>query len=260
MADSRVYGNTNSVKFTPSDWNLVEGLLKGNLSPEQIATRTSIEKTLSICHESIYGHIHKDKKQGGNLYTLLRCQKKRKKRYGSSNNRRSVIKDQVRIDKRPKVIDGRKRKGDFEGDTIIGKAHKGVIVTIVDRKTRFLLAKKAESKKAADVTSAILSVLNDHKVRSITYDNGGEFALHKQIAELTNSKSYFANPYHSWERGTNENTNGLLRQYFPKHTDFTKVTEEQLQLAVNEINHRPRKVLEYKSAYEAYYGINLNYT
>lgn len=259
-ANTRAFDNKNAVKFTSEDWKLVRKLLTSDYSPAQIAGRTALEGSLSICHESIYGFIYQDKANGGDLYKHLRCQKKRRKRYASGKSRRGVIKDQVRIDKRPKVINERRRKGDFEGDTVIGKSHKGVVATLVDRKSRLLLAGKSETKQASQVTKTIREALRGHKVRSITYDNGKEFSEHIAIAKATDSKSYFANPYHSWERGTNENTNGLLRQYFPKDTDFTTITPKQLRRAVDQINHRPKKVLGWKSAHEVYYGVNLNYT
>lgn len=260
LADSRAYGNTNASKFTQHDFELVSDLLRQKYSPAQIANRTRLESTLDICHESIYGYIYDDKRNGGDLYTHLRCQKKRRKRYASGRDRRGTIPEQVRIDKRPKVVEKRLRLGDFEGDTMIGKSHKGAIATVVDRTSRFLFTGLSETKQARAITDVILAALDGEKVNTITYDNGREFAFHKEIAEKTNSKSYFAYPYHSWERGTNENTNGLLRQFFPKGCDFTSIDPQDLKDATENINHRPRKILGWKSPYEVHYGMNMSYT
>jgi IS30 family transposase len=260
LADSRSFGNTNASKFSTSDWELVGKLLEMKYSLEQIANRTKLESTLSICHESIYRYIYEDKRNGGDLYTHLRCQKKRRKRYASGRNRRGTICDQVRIDKRPAVVEKRKRLGDLEGDTMIGKSHKGAIVTMVDRKSRLLYTGLSHTKEAPEVTSKILITLDGKKVKTITYDNGLEFSLHKEIAEKTNSKSYFAYPYHSWERGTNENTNGLLRQFFPKGTDFRSIDPKDLEAATENINNRPRKILGWKSPVEVHYKVKMTYT
>ncbi len=260
LADSRSFGNTNASKFEESDWELVGGLLEMKYSPEQIANRTNLETTLSICHESIYRYVYEDKRNGGNLYTHLRCQKKRRKRYASGRDRRGTICDQVRIDKRPAVVEKRKRLGDLEGDTMIGKSHKGAIITLVDRTSRFLFTGLSRTKQAPEVTDTILDALDGENVRTITYDNGKEFALHMEIAEKTNSSSYFAYPYHSWERGTNENTNGLLRQFFPKGTDFRSIDPKDLQAATENINHRPRKILGWKSPFEVQNKVKMTYT
>ena len=260
LADSRSYGNENASKFTEKDWELVGELLKEKYSPEQIAYRTELEGTLDICHETIYKYIYCDKRNGGDLYMHLRCQKKRRKRYGSGKDRRGTISDQVRIDKRPKVVEKRTRIGDYEGDTVIGKSHKGAIATLVDRTSRFLITGLSKTKEAAEIKDVILDAIGDNNVKTITYDNGKEFAAHKEIAEKTNSKSYFAYPYHSWERGTNENTNGLLRQFFPKGSDFTSIDPKELQGATENINNRPRKILGWKSPYEVHFGVQMNYT
>lgn len=259
-ADSRSFGNTNANKFTESDLELVGELLENKYSPEQITIRTRLEGTLDICHETIYRFVYDDKANGGDLYKHLRCQKKRRKRYASGRDRRGTIPDQVRIDKRPSIVEKRKRLGDFEGDTIIGRSHKGAIVTLVDRTSRFLIAGTSPTKQASEVTDIILEILDGYHVNTITYDNGKEFAGHREIAERTSSKSYFAYPYHSWERGTNENTNGLLRQFFPKGSDLRSIDPKDLCAATENLNHRPRKVLGGKSPYEVHYGVQMYYT
>lgn len=156
LANSRVFGNTNACKFTDKDWEPVSELLMEKFSPEQIANRASLESTLNISHESIYSYTYINKRNGGDLYTHLRCQKKRRKRYASGRDRRGAISDQVRIDKRPKIVEKRTRLGDFEGDTMIGKSHKGAIATLVDRTSRFLATGLTRTKQAREVTDAIL--------------------------------------------------------------------------------------------------------
>ena len=202
----------------------------------------------------------RDKANGGDLHKYLRCQNKRRKRYASGRNKRGIICDQVRIDKRASIVENRKRLGDLEGNTVIGRSHKGAIVTLVDRTSRYLFTKATSSKRAPEVTEAILEILGDHKVKTITDNNGKEFANHLEIAYATNSKSYFAYPYHSWERGTNENTNGVLRQFFPKESDFVSMDPKDLRSATENLNHRPRKILGGKSPYGVHYGVRMLYT
>ena len=159
------------------------------------------------------------------------------------------------IDKRPKVVEQKKRIGDLEIDTVIGKDHQGVLVTVVDRKSKLSLIKSVPSKEASVVTHALIEMLLPLKpvIKTITSDNGKEFAYHKQVSQALDAHFYFAHPYHSWERGLNEHTNGLIRQYIPKKTDFTSITKEQIVTIQNRLNHRPRKVLGYKTPYEVFF-------
>ena len=165
--------------------------------------------------------------------------KKYRKKYGSKSNR-GQIKGRIDIDERPAVVDDRTRLGDWEVDTVIGKNHQGVLVTLVERTTRFTLVKKVKNKTARAVTRAIISLLKPYKadVYTITADNGREFAWHKKITKELDVSFFFAKPYHSWERGTNENTNGLLRQYFPKHLPFANATTKWVKFAMNALNDR----------------------
>ena len=252
----------NAVKFHKEAWHIVDGLLEMDYSPEQVSGRLAMEKTLEISHERIYLHVYADKQSGGSLWTHLRCQKQRRKRYSSGQNRRGIIKDRIVIDQRPAIVEKSTRLGDWEGDTVIGKGQKGALVTLAERMSRYALAHVLEGKKAAPVTKQITSLLKPHgaKVHTITFDNGKEFAHHGQIARALKADIYFAHPYHSWERGLNENTNGLLRQYFPKETDFTKVTQEQVQRAIDRLNHRPRKVLGFRSPHEVFFSTSLCYS
>ena len=162
---------------------------------------------------------------------------------------------QTSIELRPKVVDLRKRIGDWEGDTVEGKGHQGRLLTLVDRKSRFTSALKVNSKYSSEVVGAIkrvLKTLEPTARRTLTLDNGTEFSRFKDIESSLGTRVYFAHPYSSWERGTNENTNGLLRQYFPKDTDFTKISTQQLASAVIQLNNRPRKCLNWRTPNEAF--------
>jgi len=229
--------------------------LKEDWSPEQIAGRMKLDTGISICHETIYRYIYYNKSRGGRLYKYLRH--KNKKYHNRSNvyQRRGMIIDRVSIDKRPKIVEIKNRIGDFEIDTVIGRHHIGALVTVVDRKSKFTLIKKVSSKKAEEVTKALVTMLMPLKpiTKTITSDNGKEFAYHKDISEALDTKFYFAHPYSSWERGLNEHTNGLIRQYLPKKTDFTQISKEEITTIQDKLNHRPRKVLNYKTPYEVFF-------
>ena len=260
LAMKRRCHSVTKSKYSPTDYELIERLIRQRYSPVQISKRTELENSLSISHETIYRYIHKDKLNKGELFHYLRNQKLRKKRYKSSHNGRGQIKNRIPIDDRDKSINDRQNLGDFEGDTVIGKNHKGAIVTIVDRKSRYLYADLLDNRTAANVTKSIVSMLSTHKCNSITFDNGKEFANHSEISDKLGANIFFAHPYSSFERGTNENTNGLLRQYYPKKTDFSKIDKSELQAITDELNHRPRKCLGYRSPYEVHNSIQLSYT
>jgi transposase, IS30 family len=245
--------------FTACDWHLIESLLSEHQwSPEQISLRLREDSILDISHERIYQHIILDQQTGGDLHTHLRERKKRRKRYGGGKERRGQIPNQVSIDKRPEAVEARDQPGaDWEGDLIIGSKHKQAIVTLVDRCTRYTLLAKVAFKTAHLVQEAICRCLSTVKVlfRSCTLDNGKEFAEHEKISAALDGQVYFAHPYSSWERGTNENTNGLIMQHFPKDHDFTTITDGQLRDVQDKINNRPRKVLGMKTPNELLFGI-----
>jgi transposase, IS30 family len=238
-------------------WQQVERLLSEDWSPEQISLWLKTEYTISISHEWIYQYILQDKIEGGVLYHHLRCKKQRRKRYGSYNRRGQLI-DRISIDERPAVVDSRSRIGDWELDTIMGKNHKQAIVSLTERKTRYTLIQKVKRKTAESVADAIIKLLTpfSDRVITMTSDNGKEFAEHKKIACKLNATFYFAHPYASWERGLNENTNGLIRQYFPKGSDFTNITQKEINRAMNRLNNRPRKCLGIKTPNQVFLGIN----
>ena len=244
-------------RISVEDWQLVECLLREEWSPEQISLWLKEEGYLAISHEWIYQHIIQDKHQGGTLHKHLRCQKQRKKRYGSYE-RRGQIQNKVSIDERPAIVESRQRLGDWELDTIIGKGHKQAIVSLSERKSRLSLITKVETKGAEGIKDAVISLLKPlaRHVHTITSDNGKEFAKHEVIAETLNADFYFAHPYASWERGLNENANGLIRQYFPKGHDFTTITCKEIQKVMDKLNNRPRKCLGMKTPNQVFFGIN----
>ena len=238
-----------ATKMTPGMVSLIESKLRLEWSPEQVSGWLLENNGQLMSHETIYLHIWADKKAGGQLYTFLRRQGKKydKRRNGKAS--RGQIKDRVSIDDRPEVVDNKSRIGDWEIDTVIGKGHSGALVTIVERVSKTTVSKRVNSKSAKDVTKATIALLMPYKdiVHTITADNGKEFAYHKEISEALSADVYFAHPYSSWERGLNENTNGLLRQYFPKSTDFKTVTAAAVKHAVERLNTRPRKDLDFKT-------------
>lgn len=198
--------------------------------------------------------MYRDKSIGGDLWQHLRCQKKNRKRYGKMD-RRGNLKDRRSINGRPDIVATRQRVGDWEADTIIGKNHKQAIVSLVERKSGFTLIQKVDRKTSEAVGHAMTELLKPfkNKVLTITSENGREFAGHKEVALAVNADFYFAHPYSSWERGTNENTNGLIRQYFPKDRDFTTIDNYEIETAMRKLNHRPRKRLGFKTPHEVFY-------
>jgi len=235
-------------------WSQIESKLQEEWSPEQISGWLKRNKGIQVSHERIYQYILADKQAGGNLYKHLRCQKKRRKRYGSYD-RRGKIPNQKSIDERPEIVEQRERIGDWEVDTIIGKGHRQAIVTLTERKSRFALLRKVERRKARLVGDAVIDLLKpvSHDLHTITGDNGKEFAEHERIAQELDVDFFFAHPYAAWERGANENMNGLVRQYIPKNRDLSSVTDEELVDIMHKLNHRPRKCLDFISPFEVFF-------
>jgi IS30 family transposase len=249
-------GMSNVAGITEAIWGYVKKhLTEDQWSPEQICGRLQLEGLGAISPETIYQRILADKMVGGELYLHLRCKKQRRKRYGSNRSARGLIKNRVDIDDRPPIVDQRKRIGDWEGDTVIGSHTRGpVIATLVERKSRFTKCAKANNKTSEAVTRAIFEKMKPLAafMLTMTLDNGKEFSSHQILAALLKIKIFFAHPYHSWERGTNENTNGLLRQYLPKKISFHNLTEEALQEIEDKLNNRPRKCLGYQTPFEVF--------
>ena len=200
--------------------------------------------------------IYEDKSMGGDLYQHLRiASKPYRKRYGHYDRRGKII-DRVDIDERPSIVDARSRIGDWEGDTVIGKGRRGALLTMVERKTLYTVIVKLTGKRSDLLAQATIDSMQhlSSKVETITFDNGLEFAQHAEISKGLGADVYFAHPYASWERGTNENTNGLIRQYFPKGTDFTRVSDEEVQKVMDRLNNRPRKTRGCRSPNELFMG------
>lgn len=213
-------------------------------SPEQISGALRRERGAGPSVASIYSYIRADKMTGGELYKNLRINGKRRYRHRNKANRHKLP-GRVDIDLRPIVVERRKRYGDWEADLIIGG--RGALLSLYERKSRLCKLTKLESKEADETAGAMISALRGHRVHTITYDNGLEFAGHRRVNAALGAKSYFCKPYHSWEKGGVENCNGLVRQYFPKGTDFLNLDEARLAQVQTELNERPRKTLNFYS-------------
>lgn len=227
-----------------------EKLSKEQWSPEQIWGYCKENNIDMVSHESIYKFVYQDKDNGGLLFKNLRvASKKYRKRYGSGKGKRCIIKDKVSIDERPEYINNKQSVGHWEIDTIVGKNNKGAIVTIAERATAFVLIAKLNGKNAQELAEAVVKLMAPFKelVLSITSDNGTEFAMHKYISKKLGALFYFAHPYSSWERGLNEYTNRLIRQYIPKKTDFEIINSLYINEITMKLNKRPRKKLNYNT-------------
>jgi len=224
-------------------------LLRVQWSPEQIASK------LPISHETVYQHVYADKAQGGALWKNLRCQKQKRKRYAGGRDRRGQIPNRRPLSERPLQIEARKQVGHWECDTVIGANHKGAVVTMVERKSGYGVIAKVTNKTSELVSSAIVDKLKPMAVRvkTLTFDNGKEFAAHAHIDAQLQSTTYFARPFASWERGSNENFNGLLRQYIPKKRSISTVSDEEIKMIQNRLNNRPRKRLGFKTPAEVFH-------
>jgi len=234
-------------------WALVEKTLREDWSPEQVSGKLKASE-ISVSHERIYQHVYADKRAGGTLWKHLRRPKKYRKRAGG-RDRRGKIRNRRSIDERPAIVEERSRIGDWEADLIVGSNRQGVALTLTERNSRFTLLRTFDSKHAAPITEGIIELLNwDARLKTITFDNGKEFAGHEEVASALNADCYFAHPYASWERGTNENTNGLIRQYLPKSRNLKKVSMEDEVMIMDKLNSRPRKCLDFKTPYEVFFG------
>lgn len=239
-------------RICPETWAYVEQCLRKDFSPEQISGVLK-RKGFALSHEWIYQYVMADKRRGGTLHSHLRCQRKRKRRYGKPD-KRGQIKGRISIDTRPTIVAERTRLGDWEADTVEGSKGGPVLVTLAERKSRLFLVGKALNKSASEVQRVIERLLTPIKdfVHTVTYDNGKEFSYHAEVSATLNAQGFFAHPYHSWERGLNENFNGLLRQYFPKGASLASVTQDEIIAAMCRLNWRPRKCLGFKTPYEAF--------
>lgn len=243
----------NATKLTPAIRKTIEEGIRQHWSPEQVKGRCQQQPMLSV--STIYNHIWRDQAQGGTLYTHLRhASKPYRKRYGKPDGRAKAAKQAAKssIDQRPAIVNEKTRFGDWELDTVIGLNHKGVLVTLTERTTNYLLMRRIDDKSAPKTREAIINLLRESglPVHTLTSDNGTEFADYQQIARALKADFYFAHPYHAWERGANEHNNKLIRQYLPKKQDFSQMSPEQINTYQERLNDRPRKKLNYSTPNE----------
>ena len=248
----------NAEKYTKHTLQMVHfirnSLIKEQWSPEQISHMLKQRGDQWVSHEWIYRYIWQDKHQGEQLYTHLRTRHKSyRKRYGS-NSRRGYYTGSTNISERPEIANKRSRIGDWEIDTVLGKEGQSVLVTAVDRKSKYLLMQLSPRKTSQTVLDTLLKMYKNiiNKTHTITCDNGAEFSKFRLIEKKLRTKMFFCDPYHSWQRGTNENTNGLIRQYFPKSINFDLVHKKEVKLIMEKLNRRPRKTLGFKTPSEVF--------
>jgi IS30 family transposase len=259
-ADSRTRGRRSrsrrNKQFEARDFALIESLLRLDWSPEQVSCYLKRVKLLNISHETIYLYVWADMEDGGNLYTRLRgALKQRRKRYGAYDSRGRLA-GKRHISERPEDVESRETFGHWEIDTVLGKGSRDCIVTLVERKTRYTLIGKLKARTIDQLNARLLQIIKRHRksIKTITADNGTEFHGYKSIEKKTGVKFYFATPHHSWERGTNENTNGLIRQYLPKSKSMASLNQHQCNAIAAKLNTRPRKTLGFLTPEECVYA------
>ena len=240
-------------RMDDATWARVRSLLELEWSPEQISKRLKLEGQRPVSHETIYRHVYRDKQEGGELYKHLRRRHRYRKRIHKYCKRFGW--DTRRpISERPAIVETRVRIGDWEADTIIGHGRRGAILSLVERRSRLCLLQKLPGTSPQRLAEAACRQLLPHKdkVFTITSDNGIEFTRHQTIAQSLDADFFFADPYSSWQRGTNENTNGLVRQYLPKKTAFDNLSDPDIQMVTDRLNNRPRKVLGFRTPNEIF--------
>lgn len=245
---------SHQARISSATWQTVAQLLSQDWSPQQITGRLRLERQPSVSPERIYLYIYADKRRGGTLHQHLRSQKKQRRRY-RGYQRRGQIPNRVSIEERPAIVDQKRRIGDWEGDLIVGAQRKSALFTATERKSKLELLGKLANKSAAELRDQSIELFTPLKahVFTITLDNGKEFCEHEAIAKALGARIYFAHAYASWERGLNENTNGLVRQYFPKGSDLAKLTAAEVQRVADLLNNRPRKTLGYRTPNEIFF-------
>ena len=263
--EERQRGKPKRLRFTEEVRKRVEDMLSMDYSPEQIAGRCKIEGLGCVSHERIYQHVWKDKRRGGSLHTHLRRKGRKYRKRGAAKDTRGIIRGRVSIEQRPKVVDERSRFGDMEIDLVLGANHKKALLTANDRATRLSWIALLDGKHSEAVADTVARLLGPFKglLHTVTSDNGKEFAKHPDMADALDVDYYFAHPYHSWERGANENMNGLIRQYLPKGTPFENLSNNDISLIQYKLNNRPRKTLGFLTPIEYFFAnfapkLNLN--
>jgi len=252
-ANGRRSRSRRNRRFTADDFALVEGLLRRQWSPEQVAGHLARSGLLSISHETIYRHVWRDKQRGGLLYTHLRgARKRRRKRYGAYDSRGRLAGKRM-IGERPEEVEAREQVGHWEADTVTGAGSRDCVATLVERKTGLVLIGKLADRTARALSRRLTRLIRGGgRVETVTADNGTEFHDYKRVERLTGAQFYFARPYHSWERGSNENANGLLRQYLPKGQSMAGLSQQQCNAIAHKLNTRPRKRLGFRTPLECY--------
>lgn len=256
MTSGRRSRSRRNRHFCSQHLSRVETLLSELWSPEQISGFLRREREFLISHETIYRHVWNDLKRGGTLHTHLRsARKKRRKRYGAYDSRGRLA-GKRHISERPDSVESRTTLGHWEIDTVMGTGSKHCIVSLVERKSGYLLIGKLRARTQEQTSARTIRLIRQHTkhFKTITADNGTEFHDYRSIERATQVPFYFATPHHSWERGTNENTNGLIRQYIPKGTSMTKLDQYQCNAIAKQINRRPRKRLGYRTPEECFYA------
>jgi len=254
-ADERQRYRLEPRKMVQETVRNVETLLKRKWSPEQISNRLEKDGKPTVADETIYLHIYKNTAAGGALWRNLRRSRRRRKRRFPSEDRRGQIKDATPLRKRGKKANKRKRRGHWERDCMIGQNRKNAVIAMVDRKSRYNLFSKIKQKIAVKVTGRTVSMLKGMPCKSITNDRGKEFADHKRLKKKLGVKIFFCDPYSSWQRGSNENRIGVLRQYLPKGCDISKLHWKTLRKYQNEMNDRPMKCLDWLTPHEVMFGV-----
>lgn len=253
-ANGRRSRSRKGPQFSGEEWSRVCAFLKMDWSPEQVSLVFRENALLSISHETIYRYIWRDKREGGQLYRHLRQSCKQKRKRNGAHDSRGILRGKRDISERPMAAEKRLEKGHVEIDLMHGARSKGCILTLVDRKTRWVSIRKLKAKTMGEVNRALVPLIRRHQIKTLTADNGSEFHAYKRVEKLTGATFYFAKPYHSWERGTNENTNGLIRQYLPKSYSMEGTTQWDCNSIAQRLNSRPRKILDLCSPNQAHYA------
>ncbi len=245
----RSRARANARKIEPRLWPRVHELLSIGWTPDQISGWLRTTEGLRVSYESIYTHIYADKSAGGQLWKLLPCQKLRRKRYGAARARRHLIPNRVGIEHRPAIVDLKRRIGDWEGDTLADASHTNAVLTIVERRSMYIVIEKVPRRTTEHVCNAIVRSLKalGAPVHTLTLDNGAEFCGHERITQALGTRCYFARPYAAWQRGLNENHNALIRRYIPKRSSLAQYTQSDLDRIAHALNNRPRKTLGYRT-------------
>ena len=256
QANGRRSRSRRNRRFEHRDWKRVESLLREDWSPEQVSGSLRRTGVLSISHETIYRYVWEDRARGGALYQHLRCAtKQRRKRYGRYDSRGRLA-GKRHISQRPASVERRHAVGHWEIDTVMGTGNDDCIVTLVERATGYLLIGKLAARNMEAAAERTIELVRKYpeKFQTITADNGTEFHSYKDVEKATGVRFYFATPHHSWERGTNENTNGLIRQYLPKRTSMAHVTQRDCNAIARQLNVRPRKRYDYQTPEERFHA------